>query len=190
MLTLAGICWAVTCWVPFAILMEYLKEVDAGAIKQEKSIVGAFDGRPAHSRAISAPSFRFRGERLTSGERVPLLRRYSLKADGELAQDDDLSKSKKPLAGGTVLGIHNLAIVIPQFIVSIVASVIFKMVNRNSDADSIYYGKNGVAWVLRFGGICALVAAAISRMVPPTKTEKEMRRRFAEMQDSEERTTP
>ena len=103
--------------VPNPNYQQYLKEVDAGAIKQEKSIVGAFDGRPAHSRAISAPSFRFRGERLTSGERVPLLRRYSLKADGELAQDDDLSKSKKPLAGGTVLGIHNLAIVAPQFIV-------------------------------------------------------------------------
>lgn len=40
---------------------------------------------------------------------------------------------------------------------------------------------NGVAWVLRFGGVCALVAAAITRRVPPTKTEKAMRRRLAEM---------
>lgn len=32
--------------------------------------------------------------------------------------------------------------------------------------------KNGVMWVLRFGGLMALVGAAISRKVPPTKTEK------------------
>jgi solute carrier family 45 protein 1/2/4 len=47
-------------------------------------------------------------------------------------------------------------------------------------------GKSGVAWVLRFGGLMALVGALICRKVPPTKTEKAMRRRLAEMREESE----
>ena len=46
--------------------------------------------------------------------------------------------------------------------------------------------KNGVAWIMRFGGLMALVGALISRKVPPTKTEKAMRRRLAEMREESE----
>jgi solute carrier family 45 protein 1/2/4 len=81
-----------------------------------------------------------------------------------------------PVAGGTIMGIHNLAIVFPQFIVSsllfrlvwliiiqvaIVASVIFKLADTHPDVQPTEGGqgggKNGVAWVLRFGGLMALV---------------------------------
>ena len=41
-----------------------------------------------------------------------------------------------------------------------------------------YFGKNGVAWVLRFGGLCTLLGAAFARMVPLTKAEKETRAAF------------
>ena len=42
------------------------------------------------------------------------------------------------------------------------SSAIFRAVDADIDDDpthhSTYYGKNGVAWVLRFGGLCALVS--------------------------------
>ena len=65
-------------------------------------------------------------------------------------------------------------------------SIIFKVVDggvRESlgDEESTYYGKHGVAWVLRFGGLCALVGAGFARKVAPTPTEKAMRRRLGEM---------
>ena len=44
-----------------------------------------------------------------------------------------------------------------------------------------YYGKHGVAWALRFGGLMSIVAALLARRVPPTPTEKAMRRRLGEM---------
>lgn len=47
-------------------------------------------------------------------ERQPLLRRQSLRLDYEA----ETGEIPTPMAGGTVLGIHNLAIVFPQFIVS------------------------------------------------------------------------
>jgi len=70
--------------------------------------------------------------------------------------------------------------------VAIVTSVIFKIVDGGghdslADEKSTYHGKHGVAWVLRFGGLCALVGAAFARKVAPTTTEKAMRRRLGEM---------
>jgi hypothetical protein len=46
-------------------------------------------------------------------ERQPLLRRQSLRLDYEA----ETGEIPTPPAGGTILGIHNLAIVIPQFLV-------------------------------------------------------------------------
>jgi len=125
---------------------------------------------------------------------------------GAEAQASDVEK--RP-AGGTILGIHNLAIVMPQFIVSlilfhtapvftlskiaVVASVIFRIVDESGPdatpspgADlghNTYLGKNGVAWVLRFGGLCTLIGAAVCRKVPPTKTEKQMRSGLAVLKE-------
>lgn len=45
--------------------------------------------------------------------------------------------------------------------IALVSSAIFHIVDADVDNDpthhTTYYGKNGVAWVLRFGGLCALV---------------------------------
>ena len=108
-------------------------------------------------------------------ERTTLLRRNSLRVNYEA----DTGEVPKPMAGGTVLGIHNLAIVFPQFVVSrfftrnffqtffqvaIVASLIFKIADAAVEADpatadNVYYGRTGVGWVLCFGGISAFVRA-------------------------------
>jgi solute carrier family 45 protein 1/2/4 len=95
---------------------------------------------------------------------------------------------------------------------AIAASAIFKVVDAEAHNDPMntgaFYGKNGVAWVLRFGGLCTLVCcypvhlpsiyrrsfwqvgAVLCRMVPPTHTEKEMRRRLGEMRVLEQEQTP
>lgn len=69
---------------------------------------------------------------------------------------------------------------------AIATSIIFKIVDGSSheslaEEGSTYYGKHGVAWVLRFGGLCAIAGAAFARKVAPTPTEKAMRRRLGEM---------
>ncbi len=111
--------------------------------------------RPAHTRTLSTPGLRV-------GERQPLLRRRSL--DEFDAGSDDIPPAT-PVAGGTILGVHNLAIVMPQFIVSLAASIIFRVVDKQVDGDpmndNVYFGKNGVVWVLRFGGLCTLFGYVI-----------------------------
>lgn len=202
-IALLGICWAVACWVPFAIIMEYLKEMDDSAKSNRAAAViagnvaAAAAARPGHVRVLSTPAHPYRRLNRSStgprplGERTALLRRYSMNMTEQEMNTNELSvEGSGNVAGGTILGIHNLAIVFPQFFVSIAASIIFKIFDGSKPDDTLYLGKNGVSWVLRFGGIAVLIGAAISRRVPPTKTEKAMRRRLAEMQEEENAGTP
>jgi len=169
-----GICWAVAMWVPFTIVMELLREPPRPRRNDTNE-----SRRPMLTRNLSTPV-----PRLAPGERQPLLRRRSLDEFEVNAEEDEIAA--KPLPGGTVLGIHNLSIVVPQLIIAIVTSIIFRLVDGKSpqmfgEDETKYYGKHGVAWVLRFGGFCAFIGALAARRVPPTPTEKAMRRRLGEM---------
>ncbi|KAF8205098.1 hypothetical protein BJ912DRAFT_940249 [Pholiota molesta] len=186
-ISLVGICWAVAMWVPFAIIMELLKE------PPPPTQVIQDTRRPFHNRNISTPSHG--RPSFSEGERRPLIRRRSFD-DHENQHEEEMPFT--PLPGGTILGIHNLSIVIPQFIVALASSAIFRIVDGDqpstlqllAEIPNTYFGKNGVAWVLRFGGLCTLFGAVFARMVPPTPTEKAMRRRLGEMKLLGEETNP
>jgi solute carrier family 45 protein 1/2/4 len=68
---------------------------------------------------------------------------------------------------GVVLGIHNVAIAAPQVIATLVSSVIFKWLQKPRGTP----GDNSVAWVLRFGGCCALIAAYFTLGVKEEKDD-------------------
>jgi solute carrier family 45 protein 1/2/4 len=109
----------------------------------------------------------------TSDEHTPLL-------------EEESDTESEELAGGTILGIHNIAIVLPEFLVSLMASIIFEAVDGAANSDpssgpSSYYGHNGVVWVLRLGGLCTAFGAIAARKIPATPPELEMRRRLEEM---------
>ncbi|KAF9057682.1 major facilitator superfamily domain-containing protein [Panaeolus papilionaceus] len=194
-ISLLGICWAVTMWVPFATIMELLKEPTIPPSAPPAS------RRPSHIRNFSTP-----GQRpvVVPNERQPLLRRRSFSEYDDAVSEPDIGSA--PLAGGTTLGIHNLAIVTPQLIVSIqpywmstavaiATSIIFRIVDGPSSqphttVEDTYYGKNGVAWAIRFGGVCTLFGAMLARMVAPTPTERAMRRRLGEMKLLGEESIP
>jgi len=53
-------------------------------------------------------------------DRTPLLRSRSTDRVTDAHDEEDAGKTK--MAGGTILGVHNLAIVMPQFVVSPVFS--------------------------------------------------------------------
>ncbi|KAF7301801.1 ANK-REP-REGION domain-containing protein [Mycena indigotica] len=176
-ISLIGICWSVAMWAPFAIIMELLKDLSTPPTI-----------RPTHSRTLSVPVQTRRG----SDERQPLLRRRR-SFDAYDAEQEEVPPAAR-VAGGTILGVHNLAIVAPQLIVAIVTSIIFQTVDGNVPAEhggeGTYFGKHGVGWVLRFGGAATLVGAMFARRVPPTPTEKAMRRRLGEMMVLREDSTP
>lgn len=97
----------------------------------------------------------------------------------------------QPTGGaGTILGIHNLAIVAPQFVVAIIASLIFSGVHSSHNGVHLVLGSgmetfagegevrnpaDGTIWVMRFGGSMALIAALLTRYVPLTLSERSRR---------------
>ncbi|KAI9876745.1 MAG: hypothetical protein M1830_005827 [Pleopsidium flavum] len=62
---------------------------------------------------------------------------------------------------GVILGLHNVAIAAPQIIATLVSSAIFRALQkRRGEA-----GDDSVGWVLRVGGLAALVAAYMTTRV-------------------------
>ncbi len=62
---------------------------------------------------------------------------------------------------GVILGLHNVAIAAPQIIATLVSSAIFKGVQKERGVA----GDESVGWVLRFGGVAALVAAYMTSRI-------------------------
>lgn len=77
--------------------------------------------RTGHVRNLSTP-----GVSRKTGERTPLLRRRSFEEPDASPEDEAIPSTT--LAGGTVLGIHNLAIVAPQFIVRSILTVPYRLI--------------------------------------------------------------
>ncbi|KAF1985937.1 MFS general substrate transporter [Aulographum hederae CBS 113979] len=78
--------------------------------------------------------------------------------DGELlasGEDDSADQA------GVVLGIHNVAVSLPQVIATVICSVIFKFLQHPRGVP----GDESVTWTLRFAGICAIGAAFMTTRV-------------------------
>lgn len=62
---------------------------------------------------------------------------------------------------GVILGLHNVAIAAPQIVATLVSSAIFKAMQKPRGVA----GDDSVGWVLRFGGVAALVAAYMTSRI-------------------------
>ena len=80
---------------------------------------------------------------------------------GSAGEIDDLAEGDGEDQAGVILGLHNVAIAAPQIIATLVSSVIFKLAQRPRGVA----GDDSVGWVLRFGGLAALVAAYMTSRV-------------------------
>lgn len=129
-ISLLGVSWACAVWVPFAIIMQFLRELETAAQKASQGVPGGGAGgygaigagaigRPAHQRVASTPAHRHYPTRRRMSERTALVRRHSLMGAGGPVTNDLRYMGPEPVAGGTILGIHNLAIVTPQLLVSL-----------------------------------------------------------------------
>ena len=75
---------------------------------------------------------------------------------------------------GVILGIHNVAIAAPQILATLVCSLIFRAVQKPRGEA----GDQSTAWVLRFVGATALVAAYMtSRIEEPVRERERSRKR-------------
>lgn len=67
--------------------------------------------------------------------------------------------NQQQVSAGTILGIHNVFIVLPQFVTALASSTIFAIFEASSDttAEGGQHARQ-ISWVLRLGGIASIIA--------------------------------
>ncbi|KAF2474022.1 MFS general substrate transporter [Lindgomyces ingoldianus] len=106
------------------------------------------------------------------------LLRPSTREAALIAEGEDEASSGGADQAGVVLGIHNVAIAAPQVIATLVSSIIFRILQKPRGSP----GDESVAWVLRLGGCCAVVAAWWTMRVGEEKEDADnagLRRRLS-----------
>ncbi|KAJ1928594.1 hypothetical protein IWQ60_001888 [Tieghemiomyces parasiticus] len=100
-------------------------------------------------------------------------------ADDALAADQQQHRASHKLTSGIILGIHNMYVVLPQFLISFVSSILFAIIearhsaNAEASGPQVTPGHDGnaeaIAWILRIGGVSSLVAAYLSLKITRIK---------------------
>ena len=82
------------------------------------------------------------------------------------ADDIESSSSRLDLQlnAGVVLGIHNIYIVLPQFISTFISSIIFDIISKVNQGDTLHH-IDSFGWALRVGGIASIFAGAAALKV-------------------------
>jgi len=169
-----GINWAITCWVPFGLVMEYIKQDEEEETDQDQDQPLPLPPTLPTEATATAPSTP------RSSETSPLLSSNEVVVARSRTTTTRRGRGRgrgRGSRGGTILGIHNLSIVLPQFFVAIFSAIILKITSTstssNSNSSSSSTSGDDVVWVLRFGGLASLIGAIFSRWVFETKSERE-----------------
>ncbi|KAI9144710.1 sugar transporter [Paraphysoderma sedebokerense] len=136
LVAVTGVLWSVAIWAPLSLIGEYI------AVNLNLNV----DPLSSENQASV--------ETQCNGDTEELLE----------ATDNRLGHPQR-LSAGTILGIHNVYVVLPQFVCSLLAAVLFAIL-RDNDADhkGIVPGgwDDSIGWILRIGGVSAFVAGIYS----------------------------
>lgn len=194
MVASVGLCWALTLWAPFALISQCVSHIND--VSRRESIANSraatpdlrpMDGSPfgavehvtplqAHGISVSNPD-----ERRPS-QSTPLLaptpfapRHHTFLPPEDAVQTKPQSEKKEEItSAGTIMGLHNVFISSPQFISTLIASIIFHFLGaggRGDDIDPFSSLLNpatetrtggSIGWVLRVGGLGGFVAAYLT----------------------------
>ncbi|KAI9503573.1 major facilitator superfamily domain-containing protein [Coemansia spiralis] len=151
LLGICGLSWAVAIWVPFSLIGEIISSTSPAndyhtiVVHHESS----YDNRGDY---VQVPT--------VTGNAIPL-ENITERGSSELYVQDSQQLHSNAVSAGTVLGLHNVFIVIPQFITAFASSLIFALFEHlaiNSNELDDQHAKQ-IAIVLCFGGISSAVAA-------------------------------
>jgi len=134
-----GWSWAVTMWIPYSLVGEALHPDDTTTETMTPTTIAyrrSFDVEGAYQR----------------------VRSFSLTENAPLTFDSDLDRvSRVSLSTGTIMGIHNAYIVLPQLLSSMLSSVLFETFHALPDHQAI-------SWVWRICGTLSLISIGLLGM--------------------------
>lgn len=153
-----GISWAVSMWAPFSLLGEYISE-------QEARAAGVVD-YSYHDLAISRVSLTMVGAEphhptVSDDDEDEDIEMLGIKdptdeEDGNEAESSRSTAEMQAPAAGVLLGIHNMYIVLPQFLVTFLSSIVFRILESQDSS------RDAIGIILRFGAVMAGIAGYLS----------------------------
>ncbi|KAI3105489.1 hypothetical protein CBS147333_6984 [Penicillium roqueforti] len=141
---LVGVSWAVALWTPFALISAEVARIDPSRRNRRRAAQTTYTEH-ADEAQDEGP-----GELDSVGG-----------SDIENGHPKDHRDNGDVAQAGIILGLHNMAVSLPQILSSLVCSAIFKASQKQRGEP----WDDSVGWVLRFGGCAALVAAWLTRRV-------------------------
>jgi len=142
----SGIPWAITCWAPFTLVSRAVLQLVVRGEMNGFRLVG--------EEEEDAPASSSRGEE----QGIPLQR---LGEEEGLLMEENVVRMEGDQLGsqlaGRVLGMHNVFIVLPQFLISFISSVLFKLLHHLPTSTTTT-GVSEIGWIFRLGGVASLVS--------------------------------
>lgn len=172
LVSLNGIMCALTFWIPFALLGEFLAEQDehdyqTGTRGFEYAAIVESEGELNSSDALR------RRDRL----KLKRTKTYPVTETTAslLVEENGISKSEEIILGdlgrdqlstGIILGLHNTCIVLPQFFATLTCGLVFEMVRKAQlshdlagERQNALHLEDSVAWAWRICGLTSLLAS-------------------------------
>ncbi|KAJ2159968.1 hypothetical protein GGF46_002632 [Coemansia sp. RSA 552] len=150
LLAICGMSWAVAMWIPFSMIGEAIRSTSAVSGQQ----------RPGEMHSVPGPGDYMQ---LATGD-IPMEPMANhgaddLEIDSPAAIEPDSSSAE--MSAGTILGVHNVFIVIPQFITAFASSLIFAVFEHMQETEPGQAGGHHarqIALVMSLGGLSAAAA--------------------------------
>ncbi|GAO13865.1 uncharacterized protein UV8b_03903 [Ustilaginoidea virens] len=140
---LTGITWAMTLWAPWAVISAEISRRDVAARAKKLRDMTPSRGRAPQASAVAAAS-----SSSSSGNS------QDLDVEGAAAEQETDQ-------AGVILGIHNMAIAVPQMIATLGSSVVFKLVQKPRGTP----GDRSFAIVMALGGIFVLASCIFAMRI-------------------------
>lgn len=185
---ICGISWSLTMWAPFSLLGEYISESEAKQQTQDReydeenplgvhrvamssrvSLAAGGAGLGAEGGIYQLVEQQIEDSREIDGqmEMQPYKDESTQpeeRQSNEITNDQQRTDANLGPSAGVLLGIHNMYIVLPQFLVTFFSSIIFHFLEKGTPEDG-EASSDAIGVVLRFGAIMAGIAAYLSTRI-------------------------
>ncbi|BEJ17284.1 hypothetical protein CspHIS471_0606850 [Cutaneotrichosporon sp. HIS471] len=192
-LATTGISWALAGWAPYALLGELVlvdtsNEPRSLRNEPDSEVVFAADAHHSHSRShsrmlshetldddhlhalsrLDVPATAPQPSDFDEGDTTVILRHSGESEHSAPSPGSSSAEASTADKAGLILGIHNVFIVLPQFLITAISAVIFRMMDADTvAADNGTVGGDGsspdaVGVVFRIGGLSAAAGAYLS----------------------------
>ncbi|KAJ3120443.1 hypothetical protein HK098_004593 [Nowakowskiella sp. JEL0407] len=154
-IAIIGIPWGISGWVPFTLIGEYVSTINGNELGQNDDYVAI---RTSEEDDTLGKHVRRRSRGLSENESEYDEEHSSSETRPQSSSFGRRHRKKHKLDAGIIIGIHNIYIVIPQFVSTLLNAIIFALfqaVSPDSENDE-------VGWVLRISGIFAIISAGFA----------------------------